>query len=113
MVPLPTSTSNVTISVKAIDTGSPEAELAAAWFLQPVPKGREIYTPPIYAFLLVHPSGKRVLFDLGMRKGEEGLAPAVREILQRGHDVGFRGLVVEKLKEGGVSPADIDTVIWR
>ncbi len=58
------------------------------------------------------------MFDLGMRKDDSAVAPAVQDLFKVWHDHGLRGLVVdedvvERLASGGVKPADIDTVIWR
>ncbi|KAF9038988.1 hypothetical protein BDZ89DRAFT_1061126 [Hymenopellis radicata] len=110
--------SSVTISVKAINTGSTETALPALAFLSPIPPGNEVYHAPMYAFLLEHPSGKRLLFDLGMRKDESNLAPAVQGLIKLWNDHGLRGLVVdedvvERLASGGLKTSDIETVIWR
>lgn len=118
IMPIAFPASTITISVKAIDVASTETEIPAAFFLAPVPAGREACTMPTYAFLLEHPSGKRVMFDLGMRKGHEGFSPAILGSAKLWLDLGMRGPVVDKdiieqLAEGGLSPADIDTVIWR
>ncbi|KAF9022144.1 hypothetical protein BDZ89DRAFT_1070883 [Hymenopellis radicata] len=110
--------SSVTISVRAINTGSTETALPALAFLSPIPLGNEVYHAPMYAFLLEHPSGQRLLFDLGMRKDESNLAPAVQGLIKLWHDHGLRGLVVdedvvEQLASGGLKTSDIETVIWR
>jgi hypothetical protein len=70
-----------------------------------------------YAFLLEHPdSGRRVLFDLGIRKDVENLSPFIRNTFG-----GLNGAlpgsaekdVPDQLVEGNVTLESIDTVIWR
>jgi glyoxylase-like metal-dependent hydrolase (beta-lactamase superfamily II) len=70
-----------------------------------------------YAFLIEHPrSGRRVLFDLGLRKDFENLSPGALKAF--GNPDGTLPLTVDKdvptqLIEGGVPLESIDTIIWR
>jgi hypothetical protein len=68
------------------------------------------------AFLLEHSSGRRVMFDIGIRKDTENLAPAILKTFA--NPDGSFPFKVEKdiptqLKEGGIELDTIDTVIWR
>jgi hypothetical protein len=69
-------------------------------------------------FLVEHPaSGRKVLFDSGMRKDVENLAPAVvgafKDPITGKIDAIVHKEVAEQLQDNGVDPASIEAVIWR
>ncbi|KAF9030088.1 hypothetical protein BDZ89DRAFT_1245249 [Hymenopellis radicata] len=115
MLEIPPSTT--IISVKAINVGSPETALPASYAFEPVLPGYEVFTSPIYAFLLEHPSGKRLFYDLGIRQDQEAFSPVNKALLKIWKDAGLCGIVFDKdvgenLTLRGLSPKDIDVVIW-
>lgn len=84
-------------------------------FLQPTYKGQEVLSGPTYAFFIEHPSGQRVLFDLGIRKDWENYPPRlVNHFKDKGWDVGAKKNTSEILQENGVDveAGAIDAVIW-
>ena len=106
--------SSTAIKVKLIDLCSIAGIPAKGLFRPPVP-GFEIIQPaPSLVFLLEHPSGQRLLFDLGIRKDWENLNPAIVErAAQHGHQISVLKNVSEFLVEGGIRRESIDAVIWR
>ncbi|KAK9419500.1 putative metallo-beta-lactamase superfamily protein [Seiridium unicorne] len=73
----------------------------------------EGYSMPAYSFLVEHEeSGRRVLFDLGIRKNFEEYPPAVKGY----HSDVFRFKtgeeVLDMLRNGEVDPATIEAIIW-
>ena len=69
---------------------------------------------PAFSFLVAHPSGRKILFDLGVRKDWWNFAPALTERLQKGGwKVEVEKGVQEILEENGVEPGEIDAIIWR
>lgn len=69
---------------------------------------------PCKSFLIEHPSGKKVLFDLGMVRDYTSLNPDWQGIMERGEMVLERGLEVPTiLGGGGYDLADISAIIWR
>ncbi|KAF9245701.1 beta-lactamase-like protein [Melanogaster broomeanus] len=65
---------------------------------------------PSFAFLIQHPTQGKLIFDLGLRKQGQGYPPAL--------DIDSFAIecdedIVDKLCTGGISPAEIDTVIYR
>lgn len=111
-ITLPKSTS--TVSVKALNIASPRTSIPAALFVTPVKPGKERLASPDYAFLIEHPSGRKVLFDLGPMKDFSKLPPAMQGLLaQGGFEMSVDADITEQLKAGGVSVDDIDSVIWR
>jgi glyoxylase-like metal-dependent hydrolase (beta-lactamase superfamily II) len=65
---------------------------------------------PDYSFHIEHPSGRRILFDLGMRKDLQNNPKAI----QADYDLVTPEVpedAVDILAKGGVQPDDIDTII--
>ncbi|KAM6536199.1 hypothetical protein FALCPG4_002212 [Fusarium falciforme] len=77
----------------------------------PLP-GHENLECPSFVFLVKHPSGKKVLFDLGLRKDTESFPPVIRQ--------GMASLTMHSEKDvaqilqedGGVALNEIDSIIW-
>ncbi|KAF5315159.1 hypothetical protein D9619_007211 [Psilocybe cf. subviscida] len=66
---------------------------------------------PVLSFLLTHSlSGKKVLFDLGVRKDWENYPPVVVKWINSIYPVDVKQDVLESLSKGGMSPHDIDFV---
>ena len=84
-------------------------------FFEPEIKGFEALDCPAYSFLIEHPpSGRKILWDLGVRKDWENFAPRIQKrIRDGGWQVTVEKGVAELLEEGGVKPEDIDSIIWR
>lgn len=109
--------SNATVSVKAFNVVSPgNVTGLASDFFEPVLPGLEPFHIPVYSFLIEHrESGKRVMFDLGIRSDPENLAPAAFDLISSGAvqlPPSFED-IVERLTNGGIPLQSIDAVIWR
>ncbi|KAK0500233.1 beta-lactamase-like protein [Armillaria luteobubalina] len=109
--------SDSVVTVKAINVGTDATLSPASFFLQPVLNGFEGAYGPIYAFLIEHPLKGRVMFDLGIRKDQENLSPAVQGLLEIWNSMGPYSLVVDgdvaqRLTAGGVDLESIKAVIW-
>lgn len=103
--------SNSTVDVRIIDTTSHISEISLARFVQPEIKGFTTLSCPAYSFLIEHPSNRKLLFDLGVRKDPENFAPRIRERIKN-WNVTVRQGVREQLEEHGVSGKDIEGIIW-
>lgn len=104
---IPSSTA--TVEVKAIDGGSLTITASFAW--KPVLPGHETFRATSYSFLVENKAkGKRVLFDLGLRK-DLGWTPKIWNVVK---DVKFEidKDVPTQLVEGGVPLESVDAVIW-
>lgn len=103
------------VSLAIIDTTSTITAPARA-FVKPVLKGHEFWKVPAYAFLIQNQQQNRtVLFDLGVRKDWENLAPAlVQRLKANGFEVETNKGVREILEERGVdtSSDNIEAIIW-
>ncbi|KAJ6584952.1 hypothetical protein B0H19DRAFT_1249867 [Mycena capillaripes] len=109
-------TSEATVSVKAFNVVSSQSAVSvpAHPFMKPVLPGRETLRCPVLAFLVEHvPTGRRVMFDLGLRKDIENAAPFVAEVFKSGRGVmPVDRDIVEQLADDGVNLNSISAVIW-
>lgn len=84
-------------------------------FLRPPIKGFTDLACPAYSFLITHPSGRHVIFDLGVRKDFQNLPPALYGFLKTFCSVDAESDVAQVLREDtalGIKPSDIEAVIW-
>jgi glyoxylase-like metal-dependent hydrolase (beta-lactamase superfamily II) len=66
---------------------------------------------PSLSFLLTHSlTGKKVVFDLGIRKDWENYPPVIVKWIKEVYPVDVKQDVVESLSKGGISPDDVDFV---
>jgi hypothetical protein len=108
--------SDVTVSVKAFNVvrDTRAVSIPAAMFMQPVLAGHEAYHAPVFAFLVEHAAtGRRVMFDLGVRKDPENAAPRIAEMFKAGWAMPVERDIVEQLGDEGLDMGSIDSVIWR
>lgn len=111
---LPTSSSLVTI--QAIDTTA-QLYVKTTNFLRPTIPGHEAYNCPAMAFLIANQStGRKVLFDCGVRKDFWNYSPLTYGRFARG--VNVLGLRVDKgvdevLVDAGVDLNSLESVLWR
>jgi len=101
---------STSVEVHALPTGT--LHLPDRWLFEDgdadIRRARQV--SPDYSFLIRHPSGKNVLFDLGLRKDLENNP----EVIQQ--DYPYIDPIVHKdsvdlLSEGPVAPSSIDAVI--
>ena len=117
----------ILLSKKNISKGSPvltymqscpsyrtaRLSLPFSHFLTPTLKGKERIGGPAYSTLIEHPSGRKVLFDLGVRKDWENMAPKIVETAKKAAwSIKVEKNVAEILEENGLRPADIEAIIW-
>ncbi|KAL8851240.1 MAG: hypothetical protein Q9221_003871 [Calogaya cf. arnoldii] len=110
---IPGSTSTVSISI--INTTSRIRGIPTSTFMEPPIKGHDTLDCPAYSFLIEHkPLNQKLLFDLGVRKDWENLAPKISTtIKEKGWSVTVEKGVNEILKDNGVEPGSINAIIWR
>ncbi|GAB7349896.1 hypothetical protein MBLNU459_g0587t1 [Dothideomycetes sp. NU459] len=109
---IPQSEEHVKVSI--IDTTSYVC-LPIEPYLKPVYKGKTHLTGPAFSFLIEHESGKKVLFDMGIRKDVENFPPTLlNSIKTKNWTVKADKNVADILQDSGVDVAGgaIDAVIW-
>ncbi|KAJ9605910.1 hypothetical protein H2200_009759 [Cladophialophora chaetospira] len=105
--------SSISVSVKIIDVSTISNVPAHALFTPPVPGFNVANDAPSFSFLIEHPSGAKVLFDLGIRKDWQNLPTAITERFKKvGHRPSAQKNVSEVLDEAGVGKDNINAVIW-
>ena len=112
--PLEIPGSSVCVAVRIIDTGA-RLSGPTPTVVQPSYPGHEYLTNmPALPFLIEHASGKKVVFDLGIRKDWQNFSPTT---MKAWHSAGVQckgaKAVVDDLEEGGVKKEEIDSVSWR
>ena len=105
--------SDATVSVRIINTTVHITNIPFDLFVTPHIHGNDTLSCPAYSFLVEHPSSRKLLFDLGVRKDPENLAPVVISRIRKGN----WGCATEKdvreiLEEDGVDLDDIEGIIW-
>lgn len=109
---IPSSTS--TVNVRIINSTSRIKGIPTSIFFEPEIKGFDVLDCPAYSFLIDHPSGRKLLWDLGVRKDWENLPPRIlKRIKDGGWQVSVEKGVAEILEEGGVKPEEIESIVRR
>ena len=68
---------------------------------------------PCFAFLISHSSGRKILFDLGIRKDWENSAPLMIKYLQMANmTTNVTKDVADILKENGHKTEEIEAIVW-
>lgn len=107
--------SNSTITVKLINpVNFGPAQLHR--FMSPAVPGLEVFpTSPSLCFLLEHDAtGRKLVWDLGIRKDHHNYAPKIRDYLPTTkYHIDVKQNLVEILEEHGIQGRDVEAVIWR
>ena len=108
--------SDSTVKISAIDSTLNLVGVACDVLWNPPIKGFDKVTCGTWSFLIEHPSGRKLLYDLGCRKDWKNLAPALKlqDLVDNGtlDTLDIEKNVSEILTEGGVELEDIEGVIW-
>jgi hypothetical protein len=110
-------TGSTTVSVKIIKAYDSLASPAGHTMWSP-PAGGEVASQMFdgsgFSFLVEHPSGRRLIFDLGYRHILESTPPAIRTLMEAGIVVGdTKKDVTQQLVEGGIPLESIEAFVWR
>ncbi|SPO01641.1 uncharacterized protein DNG_04314 [Cephalotrichum gorgonifer] len=83
-------------------------------FMEPAVPGLDTFKEvPSLSFLLEHPSGRKLVWDLGIRKDYLNYAPQVSNYIpSTGYTLNVTKNVADILVEGGVSLDEVEAVIW-
>ncbi|KAH6995900.1 beta-lactamase-like protein [Ilyonectria sp. MPI-CAGE-AT-0026] len=101
------------IGVKLINPVNFGPAILNRFMAPPVPGLETFQTSPSFSFLLEHPSGRKLVFDLGIRKDFNNYSPKITEYLpSTNYDIQVQKNVVEILEESGIEAKDVEAVIW-
>jgi len=113
--PLNIPSSQATVKVSIVNTTAHVGNIPADLFVEPkIPEGIKTLEAPCFSFLIRHEASKQsFLFDLGIRKDwENGPAFVVGYIKDGNWKVNVEKNTNEVLKEHGVDPGSINSIIW-
>ncbi|KAJ5951661.1 uncharacterized protein N7479_010074 [Penicillium vulpinum] len=102
------------VQVRIIDSTTRIGKLELGFLMEPSLEGME-HMPllPSWSFLIEHPSGQRVLFDLGVPKDLHSFAPIVCGTLkERGWEIDVKEEVIDTLNKNGIAANEISAIIW-
>lgn len=103
-----------TISVKMMVPVNFGPSIIKRFMTPPVPGLETFKSSPSLSFLLEHPSGRKLVWDLGIRKDYTNYSPKIATYIPTTkYDIQVTKNVVEILEESDISPKDIEAVIWR
>jgi hypothetical protein len=108
---IPPSTDTVKVSI--INTGT-VANMPISILLKPADLGGFTHgNLPSYSFLIEHQSGRKLLFDLSVRKDWKNMAPsAVKQITDANVDMRIDKDVYDILSENGSDPKAVEAIFW-
>lgn len=105
--------SSVTVRVRIIDSTSRVGNIPIADFVTPEIAGHTELSGPCFSFLIEHPSSRSLVFDLGVRKDWQNLAPAVTKMFAALEwELTVQKGVRQQLEEHGVNTKAIEGIIW-
>ncbi|EXJ82702.1 hypothetical protein A1O3_06516 [Capronia epimyces CBS 606.96] len=105
--------STVTITTKVIDATNVSGIPANSLHYPPIEGIDKLRPLPSLSFLLEHPSGQKLLFDLGIPKDLTTLGPEVADRLAKvAYRIEVEKDVVEVLEENNIKRDEINAVIW-
>jgi hypothetical protein len=104
----------VAVSVSLINPVNFGPAILNRFMAPPVPGLETFKSSPSHSFLLEHPSGRRLVFDLGIRKDYENYAPKIAAYIPTtNYNIEVEKNVVDILEDAGIQPQSIEAVIWR
>lgn len=102
------------IEVKLINPVNFGPAIINRFMAPPVPGLDTFKTSPSLSFLLEHPSGRKVVFDLGIRKDYCNYSAKITSYLPTtNYNIEVEKNVAEILEDGGVCLDDVEAVVWR
>ncbi|KAF7190678.1 Cytochrome P450 monooxygenase [Pseudocercospora fuligena] len=102
---------NTTCKVSIINTTC-NLTVPPPTLVEPSIKGHDWLNLPTFGFLITHPSGEQVLFDLGSRTDWWNLVPHVNDVVaNRVPGLNVEKDVVDILRDGGVDPDRLKALI--
>jgi hypothetical protein len=102
------------ITVKLINPANFGPSQLHRFMAPPIPGMETLLSNPSFSFLIEHASGRRLVFDLGIRKDYQNYAPKIAEYIPTTkYNIEAPKNVIDILKEGGIEVQEIEAIIWR
>ncbi|KAK6082533.1 metallo-beta-lactamase superfamily protein [Seiridium cupressi] len=106
--------SGATAKVSIIDSTLRFSKMKVEFLMGPPVDGfDEVNGLPTWSFLVESSAGQKVLFDLGVPKDIGTYTPSIQKsIKDGGWELRVEKNVAEVLKDNGINPGDIESVVW-
>lgn len=79
----------------------------------PVPGLETLKSSPSHSFLVEHPSGRKIVFDLGIRKDYLNYSNAIAEYIPTtNYDIQVSQNVADILQENEIDLSSIEAIVW-
>ncbi|KAL5356374.1 hypothetical protein BJX96DRAFT_162430 [Aspergillus floccosus] len=103
-----------TISVKLINPVNAGPSIINRFMVPPVPGLETFKSFPSFSFLLEHSSGRKLVWDLGIRKDYTNYSPKIASYIPTTkYTIDVEKNVADILTENGIKGDEIEAVIWR
>ncbi|KAF2012448.1 Metallo-hydrolase/oxidoreductase [Aaosphaeria arxii CBS 175.79] len=104
---------SIEVGVKLINPVNFGPAIIERFMAPPVPGLSQFKTSPSFSFLIEHPSGRKLVWDLGIRKDHQNYSKKIADYIPTTkYDIQVDKNVVDILQEQGISPEEIEAVIW-
>jgi len=105
---------DIAVKVSVINPVNFGPAILERFMAPPVPMLETFKTAPSLTFILEHPSGRRLVWDLGIRKDYQNYSKPIADYLPTtNYDIQVTKNVVDILEENGIKGSEIEAVIWR
>lgn len=112
LVDLPSG--EVAVKVSLINPVNFGPAILERFMAPPVPGLETFKTSPSLTFLLEHPTGRKLVWDLGIRKDFQNYSKSIADYIPTtNYDIRVTKNVVDILEENGITRSKIEAVIWR
>jgi hypothetical protein len=102
------------VTVKLINPVNFGPAILNRFMAPPVPGLETFNTSPSLCFLLEHSSGRKLVFDLGIRKDYHNYSPNIAAYLPTTkYHIQVEKNVGDILQDGGIALTDVEAIIWR
>ena len=102
------------ITVKIINTANFGPANLNRFMAPPIPGMETLPGSPSFSFLMEHHSGRKLVFDLGIRKDYQNYAPKIANYIPTtNYTIDVTKNVIDVLEESGIKGEEIEAVIWR
>lgn len=103
-----------TVDVKMINPVNFGPAILSRFMAPDVPGLETFETSPSLCFLLEHSSGRKLVWDLGIRKDYGNYAPKIADYLPTTkYKIQVEKNVADILLDHGIEAAEVEAVIWR
>ncbi|KAI1832035.1 hypothetical protein DTO027I6_8319 [Penicillium roqueforti] len=114
MSPFTVPPGDQSVQVRIIDSTTRIGKLPLAFLMEPPMEGMHYMHPlPAWSFLIEHPSGQKILYDLGVPKDLNSFAPVICKHLEtQGWEVDVKEEVIDTLDKNGIAANEISAIVW-